>query len=34
MAEWVLIENNQIVEYHDLLPVNWKNVSGLQQTGA
>ena len=30
MAEWVLIENNQIIEYHDLLPVNWKNVSGLR----
>lgn len=29
MANFVLIENNQIVEYHDLLPKNWKNVSGL-----
>jgi hypothetical protein len=29
MANFVLIENNEIVEYHDLLPKTWKNVSGL-----
>lgn len=29
MAEWVLVENNQILEYHDLLPKSWKNHSGL-----
>lgn len=29
MAEWVLIENNKITEYHDKLPENWKNYSGL-----
>lgn len=29
MAEWVLIENNEIKEYHDLLPKNWKIYSGL-----
>lgn len=29
MAEWVLIEDNTITEYHDLLPTNWKNISGL-----
>jgi hypothetical protein len=29
MADWVLVENNEIVEYHSLLPKNWKNVSGL-----
>ncbi len=29
MADWVLVENNEIVEYHSLLPKNWRNVSGL-----
>lgn len=29
MANYVYIENNQIVEYHDLLPKNWRNISGL-----
>lgn len=29
MAEWVLIENDEIKEYHDLLPKSWKNYSGL-----
>lgn len=29
MANFVLIENNEIIEYHDLLPKSWKNVSGL-----
>jgi hypothetical protein len=29
MANWAHIENNEIVEQHDLLPRNWKNISGL-----
>jgi hypothetical protein len=29
MANYVYIENNQIVEYHDKLPKNWKHISGL-----
>ena len=29
MANWVLIEGGEIKEYHDLLPKNWRNVSGL-----
>lgn len=29
MANYVLIENDQIVEKHDLLPQSWKNISGL-----
>jgi len=29
MAEWVLVENNEIIEYHDKLPRNWRNISGL-----
>lgn len=29
MAEWVYIENNEILEYHDKLPNNWRNISGL-----
>lgn len=29
MANWVYIENGQIVEYHDTLPKNWRHVSGL-----
>jgi hypothetical protein len=29
MANYVLVENNQIVEYHDLLPRTWRHVSGL-----
>lgn len=29
MAQWVLVENNQVKEYHDLLPKNWGNYSGL-----
>ncbi len=29
MANFVLIENNEIVEYHDLLPKTWKHISGL-----
>jgi hypothetical protein len=30
MANWVLLENNEIKEYHDLLPKSWRNVSGLR----
>lgn len=29
MANYVHIENNSITEYHDKLPHNWQNVSGL-----
>lgn len=29
MANFVLIENNEIIEYHDLLPRAWKHISGL-----
>jgi hypothetical protein len=29
MANYVHIENNNITEYHDKLPHNWRNVSGL-----
>jgi len=29
MANWVHIENNEVAEQHDLLPQNWKNISGL-----
>lgn len=29
MANWVLVENGQIQEYHGSLPKNWKNISGL-----
>ena len=29
MANWVHISNNEVVEQHDLLPQNWKNISGL-----
>jgi len=29
MANYVLVENNQIVEFHDLLPRTWRHVSGL-----
>jgi hypothetical protein len=29
MAEWVHVENNEVKGQYDLLPNNWKNVSGL-----
>lgn len=29
MAEWVFVEDGQIKEYHDVLPTNWRHVSGL-----
>jgi hypothetical protein len=29
MANWAHVENNEITEVHDVLPKNWKNVSGL-----
>lgn len=29
MANWVHVENNEITGYYDILPKNWKNVSGL-----
>jgi hypothetical protein len=30
MAEWAYVENNEIVELHDLLPISWRNISGLR----
>lgn len=32
MAEWVLVENNIIKEYHGTLPKSWKNISGLDKS--
>ena len=29
MAEWVVVENNEITEYYDNVPNNWRNISGL-----
>lgn len=29
MAKWALVENNEVIEYHDQLPRNWRNHSGL-----
>lgn len=29
MANFVLIENNEIIEHHDILPKSWKHISGL-----
>jgi hypothetical protein len=29
MANWAFVENNEVKELHDLLPENWRNVSGL-----
>lgn len=29
MANYVYVENNIPIEFHDLLPKNWKNISGL-----
>jgi hypothetical protein len=29
MANWVHVENNEITGQYDLLPKNWKNISGL-----
>lgn len=29
MANWTVVENNEIIEYYDLLPQNWRHVSGL-----
>lgn len=30
MANYALVENNEITERHDLLPVNWRHISGLR----
>lgn len=30
MANWVVIENEIITEYYDVLPDNWRHVSGLK----
>jgi hypothetical protein len=29
MAEWVYVENNEIMEYYGDLPANWRHISGL-----
>jgi len=29
MANWAYVENNEIVGVYDILPKNWKNISGL-----
>lgn len=29
MANWAYVENNSVVEVHDVLPENWKNISNL-----
>lgn len=29
MAYWAYVANGRVVEAHDLLPKNWRNVSGL-----
>ncbi|NBW15475.1 MAG: hypothetical protein EBR82_46550 [Caulobacteraceae bacterium] len=29
MAEWVVVEDNKITEYYDVLPTNWRHISGL-----
>jgi hypothetical protein len=29
MANWAYVENGAVVEAHDLLPKNWRNISGL-----
>ena len=29
MANWAYIENNEIKEYHEILPENWKNMSNF-----
>lgn len=31
MAEWVYVENKDIVEYHGALPKSWRNISGLDK---
>lgn len=29
MANWAYVENNQVIELHDVLPENWRNISNL-----
>jgi hypothetical protein len=29
MAEWVYVENGEILEYHGDVPQNWRHISGL-----
>lgn len=29
MANWAVVENNQVTELYDLLPNSWRNISGL-----
>jgi hypothetical protein len=31
MTEWVYIQNNEILEYHDKLPKSWRTISGLDK---
>ena len=32
MANWVTIENNEITGYYDLIPTNWRHISGLDKS--
>jgi hypothetical protein len=32
MANWALVEGKEIKELHDLLPKNWRNISGLRNS--
>jgi hypothetical protein len=32
MANWALVEDKEIKELHDLLPKNWRNISGLRHS--
>jgi hypothetical protein len=32
MANWALVEDKEIKELHDLLPKNWRNISGLRNS--
>lgn len=30
MAEWAVVENNEVIEVYDILPKNWRGISGLR----
>lgn len=32
MANWVTVENGEITGYYDLIPQNWRNISGLDKS--
>jgi hypothetical protein len=32
MANWAHVQNEEIKELHDNLPMNWKNISGLRHS--